>query len=66
MLNEKLKGIVQDKVERAKKRVSQISKTDILFITYQDKIKNNKPMTTTSMNGFEKLILEEDDPFGED
>ena len=64
--NERLKVIVQDKLERAKKRVSQICKTDILFITYQDKIKNKKPVTTTSMNGFEQLILEDDDPFGED
>ncbi len=64
--NERLKAIVQDKFERAKKRVSQISKTDILFITYQDKIKNNKPVTTSSLNGFEQSILEDDDPFGED
>lgn len=64
--NEKLKGIVHDKTERAKKLVSEISKTDILFITYQDKIKNNKPVTTSSLNGFEQSILEDDDPFGED
>lgn len=64
--NEKLKTIVQDKVERAKYKVSLISKTDILFITYQDKIKNNKPVTTSSLNGFEQSILEDDDPFGED
>ena len=63
--NEKLKTIVQDKTERAKKLVSQISNTDILFITYQEKIKNNKPTTTSSLNGFEQAILE-DDPFGED
>ncbi|MGE7948942.1 hypothetical protein [Lysinibacillus sp. NPDC093688] len=64
--NEKLKTIVDDKIEKAKRKVSQISNTDILFITYQDKIKNNKPMTTTSINGFEQSLLEEDDPFGED
>lgn len=64
--NEKLKAIVQDKIERAKYKVSLISKTDILFITYQDKIKNNKPVTTSSLNGFEQSIQEDDDPFGED
>ncbi len=64
--NEKLKAIVQDKIERAKKLVNQISKTDILFVTYQDKIKNNKPVSTTSINGFEQSILEDEDPFGED
>lgn len=64
--NEKLKAIVQEKIEWAKYKVSLISKTDILFITYQDKIKNNKPVTTSSLNGFEQSILEDDDPFGED
>lgn len=64
--NEKLKGIVHDKTERAKKLVSQISKTDILFITYQDKIKNNKSVTTTSINGFEQVAHHGDDMFGED
>lgn len=64
--NPKLKTIVDDKIDKAKRKVSQISNTDILFITYQDKIKNNKPMITTSMNGFEQSLLEEDDPFGED
>ncbi len=64
--NEKLKAIVQDKVERAKYKVSQISKTDILFVTYKEKIINNKPVTTSSLNGFEQSILEDDDAFGED
>ena len=64
--NEKLKGIVQEKIERAKYKVSQIGKNDILFITYRDKIKNNKPVSTTSINGFEQSILEDEDPFGED
>lgn len=64
--NEKLKAIVNDKIERAKKLVSLISKNDILFVTYQEKIINNKPVTTSSLNGFEQSILEEDDPFGED
>lgn len=64
--NAKLKTIVDDKVEKAKRKVSQISKTDILFITYQDKIKNNKSVTTTSINGFEQLVQHEDDMFGED
>lgn len=64
--NEKLKAIVQDKVERAKYKVSQISKTDILFVTYQEKIKQKSPKNHSNMNTFEKVILTDDDPFGED
>lgn len=64
--NSRLKMIVEDKVERAKKLVNQLSSNDILFITYQDKIKNNKSATTTSVNGFEQVAHHEDEMFGED
>lgn len=64
--NEKLKGIVQEKIERAKYKVSQISKSDILFVTHQDKIKQKSPKNQSNMNTFEKACLEHEDPFGED
>lgn len=64
--NEKLKVIVNDKIERAKNQVSKISKTDILFETYQEKIKEKSPKNYSNMNAFEKAVLEYDDPFGED
>ncbi|MFT9820587.1 hypothetical protein [Lysinibacillus sp. NPDC056185] len=64
--NEKLKAIVQEKVERAKYKVSQLSKTDILFVTFQDKTKKKSPKNHSNMNSFEKTVLEDDDPFGED
>lgn len=61
--NQKLKSIVDDKIDKAKKKVSQIANTDILFITYQDKTKYNTSTTATSLNGFEQLLIEENDPF---
>lgn len=64
--NPKLKTIVDDKVEKANRKVSQISKTDILFVTHQDKIKQKSPKNQSNMNTFEKACLEHEDPFGED
>lgn len=64
--NQKLKTIVEDKVEKAKKKVSQIASTDILFITYQDKTKYQTSPTVSSLNGFEQVVLEDNDLFGED
>lgn len=64
--NPKLKSIVYDKIEKAKKKVSQIANTDILFITYQEKTKYNTSATAASLSSFEQELLEADDPFGED
>ncbi|MFJ7663911.1 hypothetical protein ACIQXW_16190 [Lysinibacillus sp. NPDC097162] len=64
--NGKLKGIVQEKIERAKYKVSQISKTDILFVTYQDKIKQKSPNNHQNMNSIERAVVQVDDLFGDD
>lgn len=63
--NPKLKTIVDDKIDKAKRKVSQISKTDMLFVTYQE-IKEKSPNNFSNMNAFEKACLEHEDPFGED